>query len=336
MSHEGRNAISLGDLAIAVKRLPTRDMAHLAKIAGCLGFGLEAVEPPKSHKGARGKEQSPEQEALKEPSPAKPQVKPAPKKPRIQVSLPKPPPPVDGYVSQLKPLPRNEVTLPIKIDQAAPLKLDVDAAMQSNREPVFGKREERAILSTAVAVQTAAGHVDLERVIDRLIEQKLVDRLPRRPLPTLKYGVQLLLDRSESMLPYAQDLETLETNLKKLTGSSRFSSGSFKGTPLATPRYGKLRNPLKITRNVPILLVTDFGISAPLLSRDRVGPGGWLTFAKLAEKKNCPVVALIPHKPRYWPDLARANYLCIHWDRATNAGDLRKVVGIGHRLEGCR
>ncbi|MEW8411370.1 MAG: hypothetical protein AB2728_21110 [Candidatus Thiodiazotropha sp.] len=334
MSFEGRNEISLGDLVHAVKCLSTWDREHLTKIAGCLGFGLEAVKPPKPvQKGARGKEQSPEQKPLIDTSSPISQVEPKPKKQRNQVTLPKPPPPVDGYVSQLEPLPRDKGALPIKIDQAEPLKLDVDAATQSNREPVFAKREERAILSAAVAVQTFTGHVDLDRVIDRLIEQKLVKQLPRQPLPTLKYGVQLLLDRSQSMLPYAQDLVTLETNLKKLAGSSRFMRHNFKGAPRTTPGDGKLRHPPKIINNVPILLVTDFGIGAPLLSRDRAGPGEWLAFAKLAGKKNCPVVALIPHKLRYWPEMARMNFLCIHWDRTTSTGDLRKVIGMGHRLE---
>jgi hypothetical protein len=335
MRLESRNEISLGDLAIAVKRLPTQDRVHLAKIAGCLGFGLEAVVPPKPDRiGERGKEQSLEPERLTDISPAKPQLMPEPKKQRPQVTLPKPPPPEDGYVSRLAPLPRDVVTLPIKIDQAKSLQLDVDTALHSNREPVFAKREERAILSAAVAVRTDAGHVDLKQVIDRLIEQKLVDHLPRQPLPTLKYGVQLLLDHSESMTPFYQDFQILEGNLRKLTSSYRYWSSRFKGTPLTPPRYGKMRHPHKIIRNVPILLVTDFGIGTPLLSRDRAGGREWIAFAKQAASKNCPVVALIPHKARFWPDFARANYLCLHWGRGTTASDLRKVIGIGHCLEG--
>lgn len=335
MRLEGRSEISLGDLAIAVKRLATWDNEHLTKIAGCLGFGLEAVAPPKpTQKGTRGKEQSDKQEPLADILPSGSQLKPEPRKQRAQVSLPKPPPPVDGYVSHLESMPRDGVTLPIKIDQAEPMKLDGDAATQASREPIFAKRAERAILSAAVAVQTGAGHIDLQRVIDRLIERKLVDRLPRQPLPTLKYGVQLLMDRSDSMQPFFQDLQAIEKNLCKLAGGSRFRSSSFKGTPLSPPRYGKQRHPPKLINNVPILLITAFGVGAPLLSRDRASPGEWLEFAKLAMSKNCPVVALIPHRARFWPDFARANYLCIPWERDTTAGDLRKVIGIGHRLEG--
>jgi hypothetical protein len=71
-----------------------------------------------------------------------------------------------------------------------------------------------------------------------------------------------------------------------------------------------------------------------LISRDRVGADEWLEFAQQAGKKNSPVVALIPHQSRYWPDFARANFLCVPWDRNTTAGDLRKIIGIGHRLGG--
>lgn len=335
MTFRSRGEISLGDLATAVKRLATQDKDHLAKIAGCLGFGLEAPPPPRpERKGARGKEQSPEQEKPCPAAPPGPAIKPEPRQPRRGVTLPKPPPPVDGYISHLQRLPRIEVSMPLQTEQAEPLSLHTDTSMQGMREPIFAKRTERATLTATIAVETSAGDVDLERAIGQLINQKLLERLPRRAIPTLKYGVQLLLDRSESMLPYAEDLRDLDAQLKKLVGGSRFTSSSFKGTPLTAPRYRKVRQRPKLRSNLPILLVTDFGIGASLLSRDRARLGEWLEFAQHAARKNCPVVALIPHKPGCWPDFARANYLCIHWDRSTSAGDLRKIIGIGHRIEG--
>ena len=84
----------------------------------------------------------------------------------------------------------------------------------------------------------------------------------------------------------------------------------------------------------PTSFPSDFGIGAPLLSRDRARPGDWTRFARLAKAKQCPVVALIPHKPRLWPEQVQADFLCIHWDRSTTAGDLRSVIGIGHALGG--
>jgi hypothetical protein len=178
------------------------------------------------------------------------------------------------------------------------------------------------------------GNVDLDKIIDRLVHLKFIDKLPRRAVPTLKYGVQLMLDRSESMLPYFQDLQALEERLNQISGSSRFWSRQFKGSPLSQQKFQKNQSPQKIINNVPILIVTDFGIAAPLLSRDRAKPGEWARFAQQARKKNCPVVALIPHKPKLWPDQALADFLCIHWNRTTSAGDLRKAIGVGHSLGG--
>jgi hypothetical protein len=335
MSFRTRNEISLGDLAIAVKRLPTHDREVLSKIAACLGFGLEVPEPPKPQpKGVWDKTQSPEQDETRDVPDHKPPAQAAPKKVRDRVSLPKPPVPVEGYVSRIEDLKRENTVVPAEIKNAEPIRLDAAPSMQVNRIPIFAKRSERAILSATIAVQSATGNVDLDKTIDRLVHLKFIDKLPRRAVPTLKYGVQLMLDRAESMLPYFEDLQALEARLKQISGSSRFWSRQFKGSPLSRQRFQKNPHPQKLINNVPILIATDFGIGAPFHSRDRARPGEWARFAQQARKKGCPVVALIPHKPRFWPDQALTDFLCIHWNRTTSAGDLRKVIGAGHCLSG--
>ncbi len=335
MSYRTRHEISLGDLAIAMKRLPTQDRNVLAKIAACLGFGLEVPEPPKPRpKGVWDQRQSPQRDESREAPEARAPVQPTSKKTQERVSLPKPPLPKAGYVSRIEPLPRQDAAIPTAIANAQPISLDAAPSIQAHRIPIFVQRSERAILSAAIAVQSQTGQVDLDSIIDHLVYLKFIHRLPRRPVPTLKYGVQLLLDRSESMLPYFDDLQALEVSLKQIAGRSRCWSRSFKGTPLSPQRFQKNPQPLKLINRVPILIASDFGIGAPLLSRDRARPGEWKRFAQLARNKRCPLVALIPHKPRLWPEQALANFLCIHWDCTTTAGDLRKVIGVGHALGG--
>jgi hypothetical protein len=335
MSFRTRHEISLGDLALAIRRLPTQDREVLARIAACLGFGLEVPEPPKPQpKGVWDPRQSPQRDQPREvPQPSKP-AQAAANKPRERVSLPKPPLPKEGYVSRLEPLPRQDAAIPPIIANAEPISLEGTALIQPLRAPIFAPRAERAILSAAIAVQSRTGQVDLDGLIDRLVHRKFIDRLPRRPLPTLKHGVQLLLDRSESMLPYFDDLEALEARVRQLAGRSRCVSRQFKGSPLSRQRFQQSSQPLKLVSQVPILIASDFGIGAPLLSRDRARPGDWARFVRQARTRQCPLVALIPHKPRFWPDWALAAFLCIHWDRSTTAGDLRKVIGVGHALGG--
>jgi len=332
MAFRSRNEINLGDLAIAIKRLPTQESDVLAKIAACLGFGIEPPKPQR--KGVWDQTQSPERQ---EPSPLEPQkaaVSPTRDKAKARVSLPKPPFPVEGYVSRIRLLERQGPVLPELIKRAQPISLDTKPTARTSREPIFAQRTERAVLSAAIGVQSATGHVDLEKIIDRLVRLKLIDELPRRPLPTLKYGVQLMLDRSESMRPFYEDLKRLEQRLKQISGGSSFSSDWFKGSPITPRRSQKSQEPLKIANSVPLLIATDFGIGAPLLSREQAGPGDWSGFARQARRKGCPLVALIPHKPKYWPDWALADFLCIHWNRSTTAGDLRKVIGVGHNPGG--
>jgi hypothetical protein len=335
MSYRTRHEISLGDLAIAIKRLPTQDRQVLAKIAACLGFGLEVPEPPKPQpKGVWDLRQSPQRDEPRQITESRPAAAAIPKKAQERVSLPTLPLPKEGYVTHIEPLPREAAPIPSAILDARPIRLEVAPSIRIHRIPIFAPRTDRAILSAAVAVQSQSGQVDLDGIIERLVQLKFIDRLPRRPLPTLKYGVQLLLDRSESMLPYFDDLRSLETKLKQIAGRSRCWSRTFQGSPLSLQRFGKDSQPFRLIDRVPILIATDFGIGAPLLSRDRARPGEWKRFARLARKRRCPVVALIPHKPRLWPDQAQADFLCIHWDRSTTAGDLRRVIGVGHALGG--
>ena len=169
---------------------------------------------------------------------------------RTRVRLPKPPEPQEGYVSRIEPLDRQAPVIPDIVKQARPISLDNIPKTETYREPIFAKRSERAILAAAIGVQRASGAVDLEGIFDRLVQRKLIDRLPRRALPTLKFGVQLLLDRSESMLPYLQDCQALETRLRQIAGSSRFTGRWFKGSPMTRAKFQKDTGPLQLIENV--------------------------------------------------------------------------------------
>ena len=81
-----------------------------------------------------------------------------------------------------------------------------------------------------------------------------------------------------------------------------------------------------------MLVISDLGIGGPVVNPGRARREEWLAVAARAHAAGCPLVALVPFAPHRWhPALARA-MVCIHWDRPTTAGVVRRAVGPGHEV----
>jgi hypothetical protein len=215
------------------------------------------------------------------------------------------------------------------------------AAAPSSRPPkdrpesLFDSLRQRAVLVTSLATRALEGPPDIERIIVQSTELQPLTRLPRRPLATMRRGVQLLLDGAEGFAPFASDCEQIETAIEAVVGRPRLSVMHFRGCPghgiTRPPEYApEAWHPP--ARSTVVAIVSDLGIGGPWRSRDRAGRREWLAFADRVREAGCPLVAFVPFSPSRWdPRLARAMTL-IHWDRHTTARAVRRAVGLGHRV----
>jgi hypothetical protein len=261
---------------------------------------------------------------IEEPSPPAP--RPPPPEP--------PPPPVLGKLSsQLRPLPPREEA-PMPWAGITPLPAQPTVMERPAMEPLLPPLVRTAILSTAIATREEAGEVDLEKTVDVIASGRVLTRLLRTSVSSLRRGVQVLADVGEGMLPYASDRGELITAIQASVGKEQTRVLMFAGTPRRKagpgPRHtwGPWSPP---PRGTPVLLLTDLGLGGPLISHDRAPLGEWLRLCEEALRAGCPLLAFVPHEPRRWPpELARVMTL-LPWDRGTTVSAIRHAARLGDR-----
>ena len=210
------------------------------------------------------------------------------------------------------------------------------AAQPPDFEPLLLPLWTRALLSGALARRAEDGPIDLERVVEMVARGEVTTRLPQLPRPTLARGVLLLIDRGETMLPFREDQEWLEEQVRRVAGLSFDRTLYFEGCPTrrAGPggRSGWKQYPTPRTpkSGAVLLVLTDLGIGRPLWPGASAGEGEWGAFARAMRKRGCAVVAFVPYAPERWPAGLLKLMTIIQWDRPTSASLVHARVGKGH------
>jgi hypothetical protein len=201
-------------------------------------------------------------------------------------------------------------------------------------EPLFLPQWTRAILSAALVTNADDGLPDIERITEIIARGEVVRELPTHSSPTVRRGVQLLIDKSLAMMPFARDQAWLQKQLQNVVGSDRVQVKRFVGSPLRgiglRPRSSSdYEPPLPGT---PVVLLTDLGICQPMLAEDWADSREWLRFSSIVRHAQCPLIALTPYGPSRWPVELLAYMTIIQWDRKTTAPIIRSIVGDGLKV----
>jgi hypothetical protein len=211
-------------------------------------------------------------------------------------------------------------TLPAPRSQATP-----DAVPHL---PLLAPGSAKAVLYTALARIAPEGEPDLETAVERLAEAGPLSGIPRRPLPTLRHGVQVLADMSTSMEPFARDVAGVVTQVRALAGPAgtqvlRFADCPLRGAgPGPRGTWEWYRPPAAGTT---VLILSGLGAVGPWFDPHRATPEEWQRTVRLIRQNGCAVVALAPvpepYRPRWWRSLLDV----LVWDRGTTVG---RVSGI--------
>ena len=201
-------------------------------------------------------------------------------------------------------------------------------------EPLFEARWTRGIV-TALLATSRDGDVDVERLVDQISRVEPLQRLPRVAWPTLRRGVQVLVDTSPAMTPFAEDQRWLIGRIRQIAGIDKTTVQRFVGCPDRGLAAGFQEAPQPWQpppSGTPVLVLTDLGASRTKFPNESASEAEWIDFALAARHAGCPLIALTPQSPaRFSSGLRRA--LCITpWDRRTTAGWLRRRVGRAHRV----
>lgn len=330
-----RGEIHLGDLIRALATLHGGDDEQAQAIAGCLGFGLEApdVQPagPTPTVGERSQMPTPEKnQPTAVPRPPGLAAPPA-RSPRIEL-------PAQILKSTL-----NAVdALPAAESVAAPTwladgyrRLDPVPGVSPPRQTLIRSDTARGVFTAALATLRQGDQLDVDQLVRRVVAGRLPPRLPRLPSATLAHGCQLLLDFSDSMLPWWEDLRELARQVAAVLGEERVSVFDFDASPeqagcwLPGKDGEQHRQPWQPEPGRPILAATDFGIQGypPRSQPD----AGWTKLIQDCHARGCPLIILVAWSRAYWPTTLGPYLELVHWHPQTSAAMLRRQVGGGHR-----
>ncbi|WNG17698.1 hypothetical protein [Cystobacter fuscus] len=189
-------------------------------------------------------------------------------------------------------------------------------------EPLFEPALTRNLLTAALQTERNAELIDLEKIIVQLSRGEPLYNLPVERLPTLSKGVQVLVDKSEAMLPFSRDQKELLVQLRRVIGFERVQVDVFNGLPehVLTRSGSRLVSPLPGT---PVLLLTDLRVGGSAYSKANARVEDWLVFARRLAQRGCPVVAFVPYPPSRWPTPLRHVIRIVQWDRRTTVAQVR-------------
>jgi hypothetical protein len=195
--------------------------------------------------------------------------------------------------------------------------------------PLFGRVQQRGLLSAALATPAAEGDVDVDAAVRTLAELRPLRRLPRRRVPTLRRGVHLLLDIGAGMLPFLQDQQTLVRALDDILADDRLAIRYFAGSPTRGAGSGD-RDEWRTWRppaaGIPVLVVSDLGLGGERFDEDRAGVDEWLSFAAAAGAAGHRPIALVPYEATRWPAALQRAMTLVHWSERTTAAAVRRAL----------
>jgi hypothetical protein len=194
-------------------------------------------------------------------------------------------------------------------------------------DPLIRQNKARAMISTLVATVVEEGTIDVPRLISAIARNEPLRRLYRQRSRTVRRGVQLLVDRSESMTLFSRDVRTLVRDIQNVIGEQRVELRLFAdcpsrgaGAPGEKP-WPAYRAP---AASAPILMLTDLGIGATAVAR--ATQEEWDRFFAATNAAACPVYALVPYPGDRWPAALAAQVSCLMWDPATTVQHARRAT----------
>ncbi len=338
-----RGEISLSDLIVAVEDLPWENEDQLRQVLQSLGYTLgkfakaQDQKPTESAKGAYDHTYYDRKIRRRADQPHLPDT--APPAPELPIELSDQAISLDATLEpresdegqQIHPdwLGRGNLAgdfPPLFEDSNVPLPLPMA------RKSLFANNTSRSILVASLITQRIGNKVDIRRVINSIVWGEILQTLPKLTLATMEQGCQLLLDYSDSMAPYWDDLNALRKQIQNVAGIEYSRVYEFDSSPLsAKSRLSrKEKLPWEPETNKPVVVATDFGLSPG--DQSLLTLLDWPVFLEKCASRCTPLVILTPLAKNNWPGDIGAYPVFIHWHPRTTASMVRQVIGNGHKV----
>jgi hypothetical protein len=203
-------------------------------------------------------------------------------------------------------------------------------------DPLFTPHWTRGIVAASLATRASTGLIiDLSQLLDTIARGRPIRGIFHISRPSLSRGVQILVDISEGMQPFARDQMELMRVIQGVVGIHATAILQFRSCPTRKVGVGPVwtwRGYQPPQPGTPVLLLTDLGIGGPSLRLQRSRTEEWQSFARTLSRHSCPLVAFVPYPPERWPTRLMQEMIILQWDRATTFGTVRKAIGPWHEV----
>jgi hypothetical protein len=188
--------------------------------------------------------------------------------------------------------------------------------------PLFLPRWTTGIITTALAMEKPTGPVDTARLVEQLARMNVPAHFPRLRRRSVTSGAQVLVDLSEDMLPFREDLIHLLRSLRRALGDDRVNVLRFAGRPMTQIGPGR-RDTWHAyeppPRPRPVLIVSNLRQSDAQFSTEDDFHGEFTTLLDGLDRIRCPVLALVPNSATRMRHRVRRTVPVLEWDRTTSA-----------------
>jgi hypothetical protein len=318
-----RSEVGLAELVEALHHLQPADEPTRVAIAEALGLAEHAAAKSAIRVGTGGAEPG----AAEEPSAGT-----HASETELANRITAPEEVEEAKLKMLTPVREEAMTIEVLFGASAPVEVEPlehsSAAHLQAPEyvPLLHQEWFRGIAGAMLATSQPSRDIDWRFLERRLVRGLPLEKLPWRSRPTLKRGVQVLLDCSESMQPFRRDGTELVASLGRLVGECRVRTWRFRLNPWqpARSQWKWLSpTPARFDAYTPLLVISDFGIAGS----GATGLEPWLEALHQAELLRCPILALIPAPESSWPLwLRRVVPRAFVWDRETSAQSVRREL----------
>jgi hypothetical protein len=190
--------------------------------------------------------------------------------------------------------------------------------------PLLATRVTSGILTASIATDAGDGIPDVDALVELVAQRRFDQGIPRIVRASLFRGVQLLLDRSPAMAPFARDVTELARLVRSVVGHN-VEEISFSGSPHDRLPHGEASYALP-RPGTPVLALSDLGIAQPPGYLRPDAAMTWRPLAELLLRRGSQLVVFVPYPPPRWPALGDCVRM-IPWDTTTSPADVTRAVG---------
>jgi hypothetical protein len=190
--------------------------------------------------------------------------------------------------------------------------------------PLLAPHSAEVVLRTVVSRWVRAGPPDTDALVQMLARQRQVRALPLKPITTLRFGTQVLIDLGRGMEPFIADRRAVLSQLATITGWDGLSVRYFRYAPqrgVSDTGYGRPEAYEPPAPGTRVLILSDLGLGGPAGDVRRGTRAEWESFGHVISRHGCQAAALVPVPPSRWPSWLVRLFPMVSWDRHTTAGE---------------